>query len=196
MAINYPGPYEVRIFYQVSTLAHQQNLSCQLQSDPDPGTLFSSIYVRNRVNTMNPLLSAAIDAYIALIDDMYSSASATFARAELWKYTEGTFQADFVSSYDISATGASGSSFVAAGESIITFRTANGGSMRLHYLENVITNAAIDPPPFANATLEAIRQFVVSDDNWIYARDNSYPFAAVAAFTGQNEKIYKLRYRQ
>lgn len=194
MAINFPGPYQIRLQYTLSARVHVQQLNLQVSGTPNVGDPFSSIDALQRdTNTIG--LDTAVDAWVALMKVIYPSSSGTIDFAELWKYAPGTFDASYVSAYPIAVAGTSGAGVVNASESIITFRTQQGGTLRLHFLDNVIVSGATDSPPFANAGLEAIRQFVESDNNWIYARDNSYPIAAIAAYNGVNERLFKKLFR-
>jgi hypothetical protein len=194
MAINFPGPYQLRVFYTSASRVHVQQLNLVLSADPAVGTPFSGINLLQR-DTNTAVLSTAVDAWVVLVKALFASASATVDRAELWKYVAGTFDASYVSAYSIAVAGTSGSGVSNASEPIITFRTFAGGTMRLHWLDTVLQSAGIDSPPFADASLEAIRTFVESDDNWIYARDNSYPASAIAAYKGINERLFKKLFR-
>lgn len=198
MAINYPGPYEIRMFYTCSVtglnLNHEARYNLRLETDPDPGDDFSVINALERSGT--PVgLDTYMELWVDLFLGMYPSTAAVISHCELWRYTAGTFESEFVSTYDIAEAGVGGGNLQPAGQYIMTFRTIEGGIMKLNFLETTQVNAATDTPPFAFAPAEAIRQHVISVDNVWLGRDTSYPFASIAAFPGANEAIFKKRFR-
>lgn len=200
MAANFPGPYEVRLLYTASVssvvLNHRQRLSCAVAGDdPTVGTIFDNIDVGRRVGGAISL-KAAVDAYVDLMKVFYAGSGATnIVSAELWKYATESFDASFVSSYAIGVAGTSGSGVQAANQSIVTMRTTNGGIFKLSYMESVISFAVTDPGTISNAGLEAmVADIEAGNQPWI-ARDNGYPIVRIAHYPGQNEALFKKRYR-
>ncbi len=204
MALNYPGPYEVRIFYTVTVgsvaLEHTQRLNCNVSPHADPGEEFNDITVVTR----GPLgggagfstLKSAVDDYVALMRGIYNTTTANIDRAELWRYTPGTFEAAFVSAYNIDLPGTIASATVQAGEAILTFRTIEGGIMKLAYEESYLPPGGAQSLGVVTGPAAAIRDYVLGSSNWILARDTSYPFAGYRYNPGQNEAIFKKRFRQ
>lgn len=203
MALNYPGPYEVRIYYTVTigtvALEHTQRLNCECSPNPSPGEPFDDIVVINR----GPLgggpgfsgLHTAVDAYVALMRPLFHSGSANIDRAELWRYEEDSFEASFVSAYNIDLAGSSAVAATPAGEVIMTFRTIEGGIMKLAYEEASFAAGASASLGIITGPFAAMRDYVLSSSNWILARDTSYPFAGYRFNPGSNEAIFKKRYR-
>ena len=199
MAVNYPGPYEVRIFYTVDTTPggprqHQCRFSCTLVGTPSPGDPFNTIDVFLSGGTSAALHTTTL-AVVNVLEDLFNSTDATFDYAELWKYESGTFNADFVSSYTIGSAGTSASATVPCSESIFTFRSTNGGVAKLVLLDTV----GAPNQPAAYADLNAINKAIV--DYWmsatlspVKARDNGTPFSFIRLFPGQNEALFKDRY--
>lgn len=199
MAINYPGPYELRYFYTVTAssiaLVHQQNLSLTLTTDPAPGTPFGGL-LANRRNATTVDLATTATAWAAAAASMYPTAGATWDYVELWHYEPESFDAEFISSLNLAQAGLSGSAVQLASQSISTFRTVEGGIFKLSFMETVIVPAARDSAPYGHTGLEAIRSDIVDGDTypWI-GRDTSFPFASIAHFPGQNEAVFKARFR-
>lgn len=202
MPANFPGPYEVRFNYDVTVnsllLTHQQKLSLNIQGDPAPGTPFSSIVAFRS----NGLTTANLDDLVELWTDnvvpFYSNNApgSVWTGAELWRYTFETFDAEFISAYSFSKAGTSGSAPSEASQSIVTFRTTEGGIFKLSFMESVIVPGSIDPLPISNAALDSLVDDVVLGTvyPWI-ARDGGWPFAVLRHFPGQNEAIWKKRRR-
>lgn len=199
MAFNYPGPYEVELLYSVNlspggAITHRQRLNCQVVADPAVGDPPSSISLVRR-NTTNVLLNTAVADWTTLVRAAYNSAEASMVGYNFWKYTPGTFERTFITGEGLALAGTSATGSSNSRSDIITFKTQEGGQMRLVFLESVGTMLGIDNTPFANAQMEAIRAFVVGTTNWILARDTSYPVIAFNHLGGQNEKVFKMRYR-
>lgn len=194
MATNFPGPYEIRLYYTINSLQHTARYNCDLVAPPTPGTPFSDHDVKEKGGGSEDL-QVAVDAWVALFRPCFAAAGGSVDYAELWQYTPGTFDASFVTVYTIGLAMTGAGAYNPAGETIMTFRTLEGGIMKLYFEETNVAFAVRDAPPFAPAAFEAIRNFVTSNDNWMLARDTSYPFAAIALFHGQNEATFKLRFR-
>ena len=199
MAINYPGPYEVRVFYTVDTspgdaITHQFRWSCELAGTPNPGDPFNTIDVYLSGGSTAALHTTTL-AVINVVEDLFNSTDATFDYAELWKYEAGTFNANFVSSYTIGSAGTSASATVPCSESIFTFRSTEGGIWKLVLLDTVGTPNI----PAAYADLNAINKAIVdyffdSSTSPVKARDGGYPFSFIRLYPGQNEALFKARY--
>lgn len=194
MATNYPGPYELRIFYTVSSLTHVMRLNCTVIGTPTPGTPFSGIDIDDDLLGTEDL-ETATDDLVALMQPLFNSGNTTIDYAELWKYTPGTFEASFFSTYSIGVAGTSGSVYNSAGQAIFVFRSLEGGIMKVVLMETVLPLAGPDTGVLANAQAEAFKNhFLTGANRWI-ARDTSPPFAFKAMFSGQNEATFKKRYR-
>jgi|SRR3990172_6090248 len=193
MALNFPGPYDVRIFYTVSAREHVQKLNVSLASTPDPGDPFSGITATTRVGGTRAL-DDAVDDWVAVIDNYFNSTDASFVRAELWQYETESFDAHFVTTYDISAPGISAIATVPASQVTWTFRTLEGGVMRVTLLDTQSGVALPDYPPYSSAAQD-VADFVTASDNPWLGRDGSYPFANIAVSYGQNEALFRKVYR-
>lgn len=200
MALNFPGPYELRIFYSVAiggfaTLPHVARYNLRVDGNPAPGTAFADIDALRRDDSPFPLDSET-DDWVDLIKGLWnSSAGNSIDYAELWKYTPESFDATFISTYPIAVTPTSAQANANAGQVIVTFRTSGGGVMKLNFMETILAAALPDTLPFANATLDAIADAVVAGTSPWLGRDGTYPFACIAAYAGQSEAIFKKRFR-
>lgn len=199
--MNFPGPYEIRLYYTTTptgmpSFQHIARYNINLTAAPSPGTTFNLLTVVPNGGAPTTL-QAYIDAWVLLVKAaMSSNANNTIDFAELWAYTPLSFEASFVSAYSIAAAGTVGSAATPANEQIITYRTAEGGIMRQHFLEFAAQGTAVpDTPPFTSASFDAIRTFVTSVNNAWLGRDTSYPFATIAKYAGENEKLFKKRFR-
>lgn len=201
MALNYPGPYEIRLFYSVGlssvTLTHSARYNLILSEDPDPGTSFGEItaVTHDLDGTVGVVaLDTWIDTWVAAIDGMYA-ASCSIDYAELWAYEASSFEASFVSSYAIGVAGNGAGTNQSAGQVIMTFRTREGGILKLNLMETNVASGVQISAAALTGTLGGIANIVAGDGNVWIGRDTSAPFAVIAAYPGQNEALFKRRFR-
>lgn len=171
-------------------------LNLQLDGDPTPGDPFSSIHALTKgLGVSGNALSGDVDDFVALLQPFMDDTLASIVNAELWKYTSGTFEASYVSSYAIGVVGTNTGSVNPGGQDIITFRTINGGILKLSIMESDSVVSVTDYYPFGTTRVTDIAAYVVDDASWIYARDNSYANAPLAWNPGVNERLFKKIYR-
>lgn len=198
MAINVPGPYDVRIFYTTlvgtEILTHTQKLNCDMDADLGVGFPFSSWLVKQNGGGQLSLQSS-VDQWIIYMRELFHT-STQFVTAELWKYVAGTYDASWRATYAIALSGLEAVfPTIAASQGVVTFRTRNGGIMRINLMEYIIGQAVTDPAPFGNGDISTLATYLLSSAGWVIGRDNGYPVAALNFLAGQNEKLFKLRFR-
>lgn len=193
MAINFPGPWTFKLFYETG-LSHVLQLNTEVIGDPIPGTPFDEIEIRDQM-VAGPMADEVIDDLVALLRPLYSTTS-NFIRCELWKNIPESFEMDFWSVYDISLAGTGVGSFVAAGQTIFTFRTYEGGVMKVNLMESLITPGVSQRGASLTPTAAtAFKNHFISGANRYLARDTSWPFAFMGMHPGQSEVLFKKRYR-
>lgn len=204
MAINYPGPYELRIKYTDSGIAgasiqHTQRLNVSLVEPAAQGDVFGNYDVNDADGPTTVALSTVVEDYLTIFNALYDT-SMTIDAVELWKYpTPQSFDSIFWSSYTPTANaGTSAGTGVSAGQAIFTFRSKEGGSMKVELHESLTVAGA----PLALAALtaqqDALVDYILDGDGTTYsapflARDTSYPFSFNRMFPGINEKTWKQR---
>lgn len=194
MTINYPGPYELRIYYTNAPLVHSMRLNVSCSPDPTPGDLFSAINALQR-NTNVIAMSTLTDNWITLIKPLFHT-GIVFNYAELWKYTAGTFEAEFISTYDINVQGTSATSPVPAGQQILSFRTIEGGVLKMNFMEASRASGLPVSYPSLTTQEKAVVDAVLAVSNAWKGRDTSFPFAFIRCYPGTNEALFKRRYRE
>lgn len=200
MVQNFPGPYELRVEYTTkiggTPLIHTQRLNVDLTAVPTPGDDFTNINLKTRGGILTPDLATGVENWLGLIDARFNI-STDFGIVELWAYVPLTFDATFISAYSptiVAGTDAVNSTIVAAQE-VYTFRTVEGGVMRLTWIETTSLPTQPESFPTGTASINAIEQFIIGASNWVLARDTSYPFASMRFLGGQNEKTFRQRFR-
>jgi len=193
MASNFPGPYELEIKYTVSSVEHVHRVSCDTVGTPTVGDLPTAITLQTK-DTVGILLNTAVTAYVALLKVRYHT-SVTFTSFDFWKYTPLTYIRQWISTGVLSVAGTSTGSTSLAQQSTFTYRTLEGNIMRTVLLESIDDTKDRVPYASAPASVKAIMDYIVASDTWVLARDTSYPISPLNAVGGQNEAVFKARYR-
>lgn len=195
MAINYPGPLEVRMQYTAQSLVHTMRFNVSPDTQPTPGTVFADIDLTTRASQATDL-AAYVDAFVALLQPFFATTNFTFDFAEAWWYEPESFDGIYVSTYPIGLAGTNASGVSLASEYIYTFRTLEGGTMRIHLEEQF--GAAGSPVGYASLSTAQgdLVDFILGDGNCHLGRDTSMPIAFNRLFPGQNERIFKIRYNR
>jgi hypothetical protein len=196
--VNYPGPWEIRIGYNVSisgkTRGHELRMSVDVDTDPGPGSVFGDYDLVSRAG-LYYTAETWTDAFVALMKVIYKT-DGTIVAAELWKYDSGSFNAAFQSAYSIGVAGTSALSTQLWSQQILTFRSQNGGSARLNFMESVKTVGPTDPYPTSDSDIDDIFDLVTASQSPVIARDGGYLFAPLNYLPGTNEHLFKKDYRQ
>jgi len=92
--------------------------------------------------------------------------------------------------------GTGGTAQVAAGQYIWVFRTTEGGTMKVSIMEGTPHQPGIKIPYASmSAAAKAISDALTNGTSPWLGRDTSYPFAVTGLFPGQNEALFKRRFR-
>jgi hypothetical protein len=200
MAENYPGPYQLRVFYDCapaafSTVSRVLQLNLDCDTEPTPGDAFSDIDIKRAVGTAVPLDNVT-NALVNVLEDLCSSADTDITYAELWKYDALSFDATYISTYDISNAGVHADPGEAASQQTFTFRTLEGGVFKIVLLEQ--PQGAWQKKVYSDLSVaqQAFVDFFTDDSTsyWL-GRDTSRPFVFMGLFAGHNEKLIRNRFR-
>jgi len=194
----YDGPWELRIFYSTGattfpTITHTHTMDVRIGTPPTKGDAFGVIdVVRNNAAVTD--LATATDEYVAFLDPLFSNTN-TIDRAELWHIPEGTTNGEFYSTYTIGETGSGIGTANIASQSTFTFRTMGGSTMRVQLMETVLGGSAKDPYPTTSPTVNQLFDYVIGPTGFFLGRDNTQPFAPMNWTNGQNERLFRKRFR-
>jgi len=136
----------------------------------------------------------AILMLVSLLTPLYSS-DVTFVEAGLWKYRPGTGEEDWYCSQVVDELGEATPPYKAADEVIWTFRTQGNHLMRFTMEETVTGGNTRTAQSLLTGDWAALRDYIISGDNWIRARDGTYPIVPLYICRGQNEAIWRKRFR-
>lgn len=194
---NTPGEFEFRLKYRTVasgfTRAHQHRMSVNLDDPLTPGLALGAYDLVLRDASVQ---DAAVfwANYMAVIQPLFHT-SADFPVVELWRYTPGTFDAQFWAALALAVNGTSASAAVVDGQSIITYRTSNGGTARTSLMEGIANPAATSAFPTSSAVVNTYAAFVTSSATPFVGRDNGFLIVPINWLPGTNEALTKGRIR-
>lgn len=196
MVSNFPGPYQLDMHYETQaggvTLEHIAKYNVDVAGSPAPGIDFSEIeFVTKGAGLVFGAVAA--QAWADLVSDLFA-VSTTITYFELWSVAPESFDRTYISTLESGTAGLRAQNTSVAAQSILTFRSQEGGSMRLNFMETIYGQDVPVAQPTSIPEVDAVGSFVVSDNNWLLARDTSYPIARVRWLPGQNEKLARTRY--
>ena len=193
MAINFPGPYEVELHYTVDGIEHDMRLNCQAVGVVTVGTVPSAIDLNTR-NLGTVDLATAVDLFSEELIKLFSS-TMSINGYDFYSYAPNSFVRTWLTAGGLSKSGVSGYPTIPAHQSTFTFRTQEGGVMRIVLLDDSASSNVRVPYAAAPTMFQTFMNHVTDPDNWILARDTSYPIAPMNWVGGQNEAVFKSRYR-
>lgn len=192
------GKYQIEINiggYSSPTRTHDFRMWVRPTVDPIVGTDPTLVDLQLRGGGNNNLQAVANQVWSFARLGMHNTAVAT--NYSLWRFATENAR-DFVTAGSLSVTnGAGGGSFQAAQQLVLTFRHASGGIGKLVFLESVTggdTQAALVANSLG-AWYQRVAAYVMSADSPMIALDNSFPTTPLRQSFGQNEKLWRLLYR-
>lgn len=198
MAANLPGPYEIEFTITGNVNPARDHLfrgSCAVVGSPAAGSLPTAVTMQKQGGGTATLAVCAnqIWEFIRLFYGNTISCSGY----QLWKYVTGTLAKDFVSAGAVTNPAATGAGGTAAQQITQTYRSANGGIMKLVLLEtNQTGNTRVTLiPNGAGTPSQRLAAYVMSADNIFLARDDAYIVAALRDSRGENESLWREIFR-
>ncbi|HEY9664895.1 MAG TPA: hypothetical protein V6C65_41170 [Allocoleopsis sp.] len=198
MAVNLPGPYEVE--YQLDgwtapIRSHLFRVNCAAIGSPVAGSLPNTIDMQKRGGGTAKLDVVANQLWEFL--RLFWNNGIVCSGYTLWKYVPGTYAKDFVAAGAVTNQAASGSAGVVAAQLTQTYRSANGGIMKIVLLE---TNQAGDTrvalvPNTVGTPSARLAAYLLSADSFVMARDDAFPVSPLRDARGQNESVWRKVYR-
>lgn len=194
----FDGIYELRFTYVVPitgqpTLSHRHTVDVKLAEDPVVGEDFTTIVALSRLGVEVDLDGAVLN-YLNFIKAFYAT-NVDFPIVELWRYpTEGT-NATYVSSLELGESGTGASPTSAAWQTTITLRSQGGSIMRVQLMETTTTNNNVESFPTSNVGVNNFAGYLTGGTSPFVARDDTFPLVPLKWSSGQNEKLFRKRFR-
>lgn len=195
---NFDGLWEMRLFYTTTptgfpALEHRLTLDLRVLEGNEPGDPPELFEVSPRVGAPLPFTDWVDDLLAGVVPLLASSTDIT--RAELWRADEASLDFLFYTVYDIGANGTSANPSLPAAQLTMTFRSALGGSGRFQLMESVVGGDSKTSFPTANAAANTLSAFIIAPASPILARDNAFFIGRINLCLGENEKIWRKRFR-
>jgi hypothetical protein len=185
MTVNCLAPGFIKLFYTSNSHPHVQTIGINPQNTT--GSILTT-----KGGTTNAF-DAAIDDIVALFKAMIKT-TGSYTGAELYTQADCSSAPVFRFAYDLGgaqAGTASGATQVYQ-QLDMTYRTQLGGRFKLMFMEGAIeVNDVKQPVGVYSGAIAAINAYLASDDNVIYARDNSYSGFALNVVTKVNDALRK-----
>jgi len=195
---NFPGPFELRIFYNtnepVQISSHVLRLSLRVSGNPQPGDPFTAIQTLDKTGSPGNPLSAVLTDLLAFVRPFYVPLT-DFIRAELWRYPTASYDAVFVSAQVVGLPGTGTGTTVVASQFIMTFRTAAGGIFKVDLRGTIVPAQVKRSFPFGSGAWDNLANHILLPITPFIGRDNSVPVSPLFALPGQNERAWKRVHR-
>lgn len=191
---NFPGPYEIEYTltgWGSPAREHLMRFSTAVLGSPAPGSLPTAIDVQ-KMGGSTAKLNIVVNQLWEFIRLFYPN-TISCSGYQLWKYVAGTLGKDFIAAGTVTNPAGSGAATVAAAQLTQTYRSANGGILKIVILESnqsgnarqaLVANAAGNPS-------QRLASYIMSADNIVLARDDAYPVNPLRDSRGENERIWR-----
>lgn len=195
---NFDGLWTMR--YRYSTvptgfiaMEHRLTFDVKMSAAGEVGDTFDNFLLTRRDGDIVDAETWAA-AFTAILKTTLNATS-EIATAELWFTPEGTTDSTFYSVLAIGEVGSQVGNAAVAQQTTLTFRSAAGGIARIQVMEGYSSGNQYEYPPYSLAPFEALSDLVVSAASPVIARDNAFLIAPNRMSNGQNEKLWRKRYR-
>lgn len=189
MAVNSLYPAFVKMFYSVSNRQHVQTISINYTYNAadvggDPTLI--------QVVTPNGLIAfkTALDAWIGLLKPAFNTA-AQFGNVELWAYPTINDDPRFITSFSANTAGTSGTATVPYSQSTWSFRSTNGGILKVVLLDTVFPVNVRDDAPITTVGATGVVSGITLPSYPFLARDGGRGFTPIRLLTKTNDVLRK-----
>lgn len=199
---NYDGRHELRFFYTTTlnsralTHRHTIDFDGSPYNSVDPPRDFASTTVTTHGDD-DVSLASMVDDYVALLLPFWRPTT-EFARCEWWRYgAEPSEDAVFMGVHDILEPGTAASGVdIEAQQATITYRLVGGGVMRQQLMEVFVAGNGYQTFPTAVAIVNNLSAYIRGTSHCFLGRDNTRPIATIGLGLGQNERLWRKRFRE
>jgi hypothetical protein len=189
------GPYTLQFPMVYHELSHDFEVNCDVLGTPVIGSPADEINLRTRNGDGADLDSSANDLW-SVIRTIFHTDTLCSSYVLYKRNVHNEFK-EFVSAGDLSAPNGSNATLnTDASQLTLTWQTGLGHIMKFVLLEFASAGANSRTPIGASgAPIIAIDTFVRSGLGFCIGRDRAFPVAAKNCSYGQNEKIFRRRFR-
>lgn len=190
-----PGPFLLDIPYVQTGEVHHFTANCDVVGDQSIGIPPTVVTMRTK-GSGPQILSGAVTALWAVIRPLLPSTTLANSYV-LWKYNGNNLDKTFISGGTLTApNGSNVAAAILAQQMILTYRSGGGHIGKL--VVNDVPFGSNARAPLGSGTFGEtipVKTYLLSDDCIVMARDRSFPVAGLNEAAGQNEKLWRRRYR-
>jgi len=137
---------------------------------------------------------AAEAGYAALLSvylDMFDG-DTLFGLVEVYAVDADTEERTFIYGWDANTLGTNANPSRALSMDTLTFKTIGGGVLRVTAMEGIYNaNTKLRPPFVDGEPVDALADYVISDDSILIGRDNTYAFAPISLTVKTSDALRK-----
>lgn len=196
----FDGRHELRLFYETTissrVIPHRFTIDFQVAGGfvPVPGGGFLFVDTPWHNGAANNLEDSLTDL-MNVFTDLFGPGT-TFLTAEYWFYDpEPSSNATFIDVVALAGTGTAVSDQTAQ-QQTMTFRTKGGGIMRCQFMEGGLGGNNVDAFPFTDNDSQLFALYMSGTLHPWVGRDDTRPIAPLRNSLGQNEKLWRRRFRE
>ncbi len=195
MASRTPGPFLLDIPYVQTGEVHHFTVNCDVVGDATIGIAPTVVTMRSKGS--GPLiLAGAVDTLWDAIRPLMPTTTLA-NQYVLWKFTGTNLDKIFISGGTLTAPNGSSIAAVKIAQQIIMTYRSGGGNIGKLVVNDTVIDSNLREPLGSGGLGEtaAVKTYLLSDDCIVLARDRSFPVAGLNESVGQNEKLWRRRYR-
>lgn len=210
MTLNYPYPAVAKMFYEYDGVQHVHNIGVKpssgfdtLPSGMDADSYELSAHDAVTVYTFQEWVDRYINGFtwnvIENIEGMLKrfGDDTTIQRVELWRYGTQSLQGQFMASVDVGLAGTALQPTIALLQRTYTFRSAEGGVSRAVLMECASGDSTgqATSSSLGNAELRWVQMQFIHQSSPVIAKDTSRLVSFIKRSNGQNEALFRKRFR-
>lgn len=177
----------------LATMAHVSRAYVRVDAEVFTGEPFDSIGLITG-NGLDQTLEDLTTDYLGAIDNLFPAAT-DFGRWELWKQPVGTKDRVWIATKEIGTNGVATPAARPAGMATWTFRTRDGKYMKITFMETSFTADQRTLPPYTGDVLGLANIIRSATQSFTNVHNATAVDGNIAFSPGQNEEIYKKRFR-
>lgn len=187
MTVNSLSEGFVRITYSGATIPHHAIIPINFAGTPTPG-------VEPTLSTRSggtKTVTAGVSEYVTELAKSFGDET-IFGLAECYLVDFDDEERHFIYAWTVALNGSSVNGNVPLAMYTMTFKTIQGGILRVVAMESTLTVNQVVDPPFSSFTFLAdLSTYVVSDDSIVIGRDNAYAFAPIRVKSKTSDALRK-----
>jgi hypothetical protein len=131
-----------------------------------------------------------LDDFLDLFRAMFNTAT-QFGLVEMFSVPNPGDDPIFIKAFNTTLVGASASPRISYGQAVFSFRTLEGGRLKVYAMEGTLAVNQSFGPVLPVSVEKTFADYIVSDDNIVLARDTSFPEVLLSLKSKTNDVLRK-----